>query len=144
MKEVRCPECGYRLKTNECPICLKRVPFPLTLKQSGGRVQQKGKIKVSFPKTAPARKKHRTGDPKWKVVSVVVALVLAFARGGNSAALAAAGLATMGVDVDRGRQPRHPLNAFIGRGVQANAHRHPLYDLGEVAGGVVGRQQGEL
>lgn len=79
MKEVRCPECGYRLKTNECPICLKRVPFPLTLKQSGGRVQQKGKIKVSFPKTAPARKKRRTGDPKWKIVSAVVALVLAFA-----------------------------------------------------------------
>ena len=27
MKDVRCPDCGYRLKSNQCPICLKRVPF---------------------------------------------------------------------------------------------------------------------
>lgn len=28
-KEVRCPECGYRMKTNECPICGKRVLIPV-------------------------------------------------------------------------------------------------------------------
>lgn len=33
MEDIRCPECGYRLKTNQCPICLKKVPFAGVKKQ---------------------------------------------------------------------------------------------------------------
>ena len=35
MKDIRCPDCGYRLKSSECPICGKRVPIPV------GAIQQK-------------------------------------------------------------------------------------------------------
>lgn len=28
MKEARCPECGNRLDSNYCHMCMKRVPFP--------------------------------------------------------------------------------------------------------------------
>ena len=33
MEDRRCPDCGYRLKNNECPICFKRVPLLATNKK---------------------------------------------------------------------------------------------------------------
>lgn len=35
MQEYRCPECGYRLTSSECPICQKRVPFPAGAEKAG-------------------------------------------------------------------------------------------------------------
>ena len=48
-----------------------------------------------------------------------------------------------GVD---GRLDRHagPQEAGEPVGVEADLHRDALHDLGEIAGGVVGRQKGEL
>jgi len=79
MNEVRCPDCGYRLKTSECPICLKRVPFPKTAVQKSPGVQKTGpRVKVSFPKAAPNRK-NRAAGRKLKIFWTVIALVAAFA-----------------------------------------------------------------
>lgn len=78
MREVRCPDCGYRLKTNECPICFKRVPFPLPVKQTEKRIQQKRTVKVSFPKTVLRRHKKKTANPKQVFLSVAVVLLLTF------------------------------------------------------------------
>ena len=74
MKEVRCPDCGYRLKTNECPICFKRVPFPLPAKQTEKRIQQKRAVKVSLPKTVLRRHKKKTANPKQVNKNIVIDL----------------------------------------------------------------------
>ena len=78
MQEVRCPDCGYRLKTNECPICCKRVPFPaVTRQKTAQKPKQLRKFEVSFPKTAGNRRRQRSGNPKAKVISAVAAVVFA-------------------------------------------------------------------
>lgn len=74
MKEVRCPDCGYRLKTNECPICFKRVPFPLPAKQTEKRIQQKRAVKVSLPKTVLRRHKKKTANLKQVNKNIVIDL----------------------------------------------------------------------
>jgi len=78
MKEPRCPDCGYRLKTNECPICCKRVPFPVTLRPESTQTRGRRKVQVSFPKPVSGRKR-RAVSPKQKTIWTVVAVVLAFA-----------------------------------------------------------------
>ena len=78
MQEVRCPDCGYRLKTNECPICCKRVPFPaVTRQKTAQKPKQLRNFEVPFPKTAGNRRRQGSGNPKVKVISAVAAVVFA-------------------------------------------------------------------
>jgi len=77
MQEVRCPDCGYRLKTNECPICCKKVPFPAAVKQKTTYKRPQRNIQVSFPKTGFSRKKRANSNPKMKIISAVIAVVFA-------------------------------------------------------------------
>ncbi len=79
MQEVRCPECGYRLKTNECPICCKRVPFPKAVKPK--RVKTKKNwtrnVEVSFPKAGTSRRRAGNRNGKMKIVPLVIAVMAA-------------------------------------------------------------------
>lgn len=77
MQEIRCPDCGFRLKTNECPICCKRVPFPVAAKQKTAYKRPQRNIEVSFPQTGTGRKKRTNSNPKVRIISAVVAVVLA-------------------------------------------------------------------
>ena len=78
MNEVRCPDCGYRLTSNECPICLKRVPFPKKAVHKSPAVQKVNrKVKVSFPKAAKNREKRAFGG-KLKMLFTVFALMGVF------------------------------------------------------------------
>ena len=78
MQEIRCPDCGYRLKTNECPICCKRVPFPVAARQK--TAQQKPKhprnIEISFPKSRTVRRKQNTKPAKPKLITAILAVVM--------------------------------------------------------------------
>ena len=63
MKIVRCPECGNRLKTNYCDMCMKRVP--VYVPRTGGSVQQytppkktKGHTCISFEQSQEGGKKQ--------------------------------------------------------------------------------------
>ena len=86
MKEIRCPDCGYRLKTNECPICLKRVPFPAVVKQKTTQTpsytepkwatEKKPKRQFHIPVDMGKVKKFTKSKKKSKPAAVV-AVVLA-------------------------------------------------------------------
>lgn len=76
MNEPRCPDCGFRLKTNECPICCKRVPFPAVRKAAPVQPAGKRKVSVSLPKKAS--RGNSTPAPKMKILWAVLAAVLAF------------------------------------------------------------------
>lgn len=93
MNVHRCPECGQRLKTNYCDICMRRVPFGgIKMTQprdpwdrtdgSSAHRREKGHECVSFgdekkPKKPSFNPPHRkTADPKKKGASAV-AIVLA-------------------------------------------------------------------
>lgn len=78
MQEVRCPDCGYRLKTNECPICCKRVPFPAVMQQKTAKQKPKraGKIEISFPKSRTVRRKQKTKPVKPKLITAILAMVM--------------------------------------------------------------------
>ena len=90
MKVQRCPECGIRLKTNYCDICMKRVPFTgVPAKQtfqhaeaSSAHRMEKGHTCVSFErkekKTFPMpANKQQTMDPRklLRIVAIIFALI---------------------------------------------------------------------
>lgn len=88
MQIQRCPECGIRLKTNYCDVCMKRVPFKgMPAKQtfqhhdgSSAHRTERDHECVSFDKkektpfSFPAKKKTAGGNKK---ATTVVAIVLA-------------------------------------------------------------------
>ena len=76
MKDVRCPQCGYRLKTNQCPICLTRVPFPgvdwkVTVEAEKPKKQFRLPIDMEKMKKAA---KNRKKPVSMAVVGVVLAV----------------------------------------------------------------------
>lgn len=78
MQEVRCPDCGYRLKTNECPICCKRVPFPAVVQQKAAQQKPKRQrnIEISFPKSRTVRRKQKTKPARSKLITAILAVVM--------------------------------------------------------------------
>lgn len=96
MEIQRCPECGGRITTNYCDICMKKVPFRGTAKRrhkdpwdtSSAHRQEEGHECVSFDvpqqkkprkpaKTVqiPQRKPNRKNAPKAQAVAIVVAVL---------------------------------------------------------------------
>ena len=78
MKEIRCPECGYRMETNECPICGKRVLLPVGSAQPYQSAQRQ-KTPVERPKvtfsTASGRRTPGKGAAVLKVLVIVLAVL---------------------------------------------------------------------
>ena len=90
MEIQRCPECGIRLKTNYCDVCMKRVPFKgVPAKQtfqhyegSSAHRTEKGHECVSFEEkkkksfSFPAKKKTAADNKKAiSVLAIFVALL---------------------------------------------------------------------
>ena len=85
MQVQRCPECGGRLRTNYCDICLRKVPFKGVPEQkyaagSSAHRTEKGHECVSFgEKKKPAQSTFRTyrksSAPNKKGASVVAIVV---------------------------------------------------------------------
>ena len=81
MKDVRCPDCGYRLQTNECPICGKRVLIPAGAVQERQHTQPRQDApeqpEVVFSETVSPRKKGRQIHPLLKSMIVTIAAFVA-------------------------------------------------------------------
>lgn len=83
MRDVRCPECGYRLKSSECPICCTKVPFPVGAMQTE-RPQTRqyrpqrtpARPAVSFPKASSRRRS--AGGVSGRLKRILFILILAF------------------------------------------------------------------
>jgi len=90
MEIQRCPECGIRLKTNYCDVCMKRVPFKgVPAKQtfqhyegSSAHRTEKGHECVSFdrkekkPFSFPAKKKTAADNKKAATVAAIIVAIL--------------------------------------------------------------------
>ena len=92
MNVQRCPECGQRLKTNYCDICMRKVPFggvKLANRRdpwdssdgSSAHRQEKGHACVSFGEKKPVKTTFTKPQPKTaasnKKGASVVAIILA-------------------------------------------------------------------
>lgn len=91
MPDFRCPDCGYRLTDNECPICQKRVPFGFapeksekktSPRQSNANTRKKTYIPPQKQGYVPPRPQtntpHQTGE-KGKKSGCSVALIIVVA-----------------------------------------------------------------
>ena len=110
MAVQRCPECGGRIHTNYCDICMRKVPFAgartvrrrepwelssahreetghkcITFDAPASQSQKQTwvKTKPSFPERKPAQKK----DPKMATVVAVVLAILSLIPTGDPACL---------------------------------------------------------
>lgn len=80
MQEIRCPECGYRLRTRECPICLTRVPFPVAAGKSDASKKDRPSrpVKTYFPNVNMPRRQKSQKQVKPRIVTTVIAVLVAF------------------------------------------------------------------
>lgn len=81
MKEIRCPDCGYRMKSSQCPICFKRVPFPPAAPVHTKNAEQKrGSVTIpSFPKAG----RHRSGSALKTIPALLAAMCALFSLMGE-------------------------------------------------------------
>ena len=81
MKEIRCPDCGYRMKSSQCPICFKRVPFPPAAPVHTKKAEQKrGSVTIpSFPKAG----RHRSGSALKTIPALLAAMCALFSLMGE-------------------------------------------------------------
>ena len=90
MQVQRCPECGIRLKTNYCDVCMKKVPFKRVLDDktfqhhegSSAHRMEQGHECVSFDRkekksfSFPAKRKTAAGNKKAATVAAIIVAIL--------------------------------------------------------------------
>lgn len=75
MKEIRCPDCGYRMTNSQCPICFKRVPFPSAATKNRQKAEPKWERR-SIPSFPKAGSRRRSGSVL-KTIPVLLAAICA-------------------------------------------------------------------